>query len=564
MVLPAFPLIGCGGQPTATPEAFTETSLATILSQDTPFPTATLRPVPINPGVTITGIEEIVYDWSINQCGSDMLPDLPVRVFRDASGILQLNLSFTTNYRMSGPDLDSLTPDCTPILVSHFDKDPSAFSFSEWMGSPYTLDGTTVYALIHNEFYGSESSLGSAMSDFSENQGMANWYYRSWNGSTETNMSFDNRNNRWQGNQPLCQIGNNWVHPDLGCEPSRTWVSPVEGDITISGSTHLYSPAGSDGVIVRIMKNEAELWSAAIGAADGSDYPFELEVPVLVGDKISFRVNARGNTNYDSTYLNPEINLGPDPCVSNQRQNCSQYAITYAVSTDGGKTYTQPAEPDHLVATLPYQYSPDWGFIGMWQPSNIVFNPSDDYFYVLIQHEYGTAVEADRLQGSCVLRTQTLDDPTSWRAWDGSGFNMRMIAPYFETDADPADHTCAVVSRANLGYSALNYNLTYNSFFQKFLLVGQSTNAAIPGFYFSLSDDLVNWSRMKLLMAADSVVTAGFEPPYLAYPSLVDPDDTSRNFEITGQTPYLYFTRVNGMNPNLDFDLVRVRVEFSK
>jgi hypothetical protein len=49
----------------------------------------------------------------------------------------------------------------------------------------------------------------------------------------------------------------------------------------------------------------------------------------------------------------------------------------------------------------------------------------------------------------------------------------------------------------------------------------------------------------------------------LAYPSLVDPDDTSRNFEVTSQNPYMYFTRINRMNP-LDFDLLRVRVQFSK
>ena len=31
---------------------------------------------------------------------------------------------------------------------------------------------------------------------------------------------------------------------------------------------------------------------------------------------------------------------------------------------------------------------------------------------------------------SCVMRTQTLADPTSWRAWDGTAFELQMTDPY--------------------------------------------------------------------------------------------------------------------------------------
>ena len=33
-------------------------------------------------------------------------------------------------------------------------------------------------------------------------------------------------------------------------------------------------------------------------------------------------------------------------------------------------------------------------------------------------------------RGMCVIRTATLDDPTSWRAWDGAGFDLQMTSPY--------------------------------------------------------------------------------------------------------------------------------------
>lgn len=41
------------------------------------------------------------------------------------------------------------------------------------------------------------------------------------------------------------------------------------------------------------------------------------------------------------------------PGVSNPSNPCWYNAITYAVSTDGGKTFSQPPAPDHVVAALP-------------------------------------------------------------------------------------------------------------------------------------------------------------------------------------------------------------------
>jgi hypothetical protein len=562
IVFLALAISGCRGsnQTDLTQQEPSQTVLPSPNATDTP----TLSPTPFHPSVEIIGVEEIVYDGSENPCSPDALPDLPVRAFRDASGLIQMNLSFSTNYRLVGPDLDSLQIDCSPTLVSEFNKDPSQFSYSEWMGSPYTLDGNTIYALVHNEFYASDSSDWYASVDFSDEQGTSGWFYQSWNGAAYADMRFDAANNRWQGPRNLCQVGSTWMHPDLGCEPTRTWISPIGGSVTISGTTGMYDPAGSDGVIVRIFKNEAELWSVTIDPGDTQEYPFSIEVDVQPGDAVHFRVNARGNTNFDSTFLNPKINTQGDPCVSGNQAMCSQYAITFAVSTDGGETFTQPPSPDHLVATLPYRYSPDWGFIGIWQPSDIVFNPADGYYYVMVQHEYGTASVSTRLQGTCVLRTDDLADPTSWRSWDGEGFNMTLVDPYTDSFDNPQDHTCQIVSRENLGYAALNYNLSYNSFFEKFMVVGHSVVVEVPGFYYSLSDDLVHWSPMQLLMPAESVHTVGWNQPYLAYPALIDPQDTSRNFEVVGQTPYLYFTRVNSVSPRLDFDLVRVQVRFDK
>ncbi len=528
----------------------------------TSIPTSTRGPtsVPIRPSVRIVGEEEIVFDWTTDRCADDMLPDLPVRAFRDAQGSIQLNLSFTRNFRLIGPNFDSLKPDCQVTLASDVDPDPSHYNFKEWMGSTYTLDGQTVYALIHNEWYGKEGARWDPVRDFSDEQGFREWYYQGWAASQYTDMRYDAANNRWQGGRPLCQIGRTWVHPDLGCEVARTWVSPIDATVTISGAVSDADPGGGNGVVVTILKADEELWSATIENGDTQGKTFSLEVSVQTGDQIHFRVNARGDSGWDSTVLNPTINIGPLPCPSGVHNDCLMMSITYAISTDGGRTFTQPQAPDHLVAVLPYQWMPDAGHLAIWQPSNIIKNPQDDYFYALVQIDNNPRGQSG-FQGMCLMRTQTLDDPKSWRAWDGTGFSLPFIDPYRENVTSPAQQTCEAVSQPTVG--GLSYSLTYSSFFDRFIVVGHDIFKDPPGFYYSLSEDLIHWSSKRLLMAADLAQIVNFQAPYLAYPSLIDPDSPSLSFDVIGQSPYLYFTRINGMNP-LDFDLVRVRIEFNK
>ena len=117
----------------------------------------------------------------------------------------------------------------------------------------------------------------------------------------------------------------------------------------------------------------------------------------------------------------------------------------------------------------------------------------------------------------------------------------------------------------------MHESLTFNTYFNKFLLVGATgqweNNKLIYGFYYSLSDDLIHWTTIKLIMKAKLSFTPDMPGETLGYPSLLDPNDTSRNFEKTGQRPYLYYTRMHPYtqkNNGLDRDLVRVPLEFYK
>ncbi len=375
----------------------------------TPNPTQTPNPFP-NPVLKITGEEEVVYDWTTDRCEDYNLIDLPARAFRDADGQTQLILSHFVNYRMIGPDLNQLEMDCNRIMQSQRNPDPSLFSDSEWIASPYTEDGWTVYALIHNEYHG-------------------------------------------------------WEHPGQ-CSKG--------------------------------------------------------------------------------TYFAP----------------CWYNALTLAISTDGGRTFTHAAEPPgHLVADLPFPYKADAGPAGPRNPSNII-KGRDGYYYSVANVSY----YADNQQWVCLMRTQTLSDPSSWRFWNGQAFEGQFVNPYTQTPENPNSNVCPALDNADIGAS-LNDNITFNTYLNRYVLLGISADTIsgreIWGVFYSFSDDLIHWSRRKLLTELTLPWTAKSNTDIMyLYPTLLDPASESRNYETTGKTAFLYYTRHNFGQGSLDRDLIRIAVEF--
>jgi hypothetical protein len=116
----------------------------------------TVTPPPPNATITITGPPEIVFDYTTDRCDEVDIPDAPARVFRDSEGRLQLIASHHMARRMVGTNLDALVRDCRVVMPSHHNARPEAFDDSEWLMAPYTLDGRSIYALVHMEYHGEE------------------------------------------------------------------------------------------------------------------------------------------------------------------------------------------------------------------------------------------------------------------------------------------------------------------------------------------------------------------------------------------------------------------------
>ena len=96
--------------------------------------------------------------------------------------------------------------------------------------------------------------------------------------------------------------------------------------------------------------------------------------------------------------------------------------------------------------------------------------------------------------------------------------------------------------------------------------VGDPAHSKPPGVYYSLSDDLLNWTNADLLMEAEITwVRDCVLPDPIKEFSLLDPASTSRNFETVGQTAQQFYTwyHMSGCNGTLDRDMVRIPIQFS-
>jgi hypothetical protein len=247
-------------------------------------------------------------------------------------------------------------------------------------------------------------------------------------------------------------------------------------------------------------------------------------------------------------------------CPSGRYIRCWYNAITLARSSDGGRSYTQVAPPGQLVAASPHRYRPDSGPTGVFAPSNIVAG-NGGWLYALVRVR-----EPGVVRGTCAMRTRRIEDPDSWRAWDGERFDGTFSDPY--RSSPHRRPPCVPVGGGRIAEMA--ESLTYNTVLGRFLLVGlappveASVGPKVGGIYFSTSKDLVHWTPRRLVTRA--VSTHDYRcggPSPLAYPSLIDPESPSRSFAISGAHPYLYYTqfRYGDCHKTADRDLVRVAIE---
>jgi hypothetical protein len=216
-------------------------------------------------------------------------------------------------------------------------------------------------------------------------------------------------------------------------------------------------------------------------------------------------------------------------------------AFTLAVSHDGGATFAQPQ--DYLIRYPATSWRSSFPCVsatptvyGDFNGTNII--SKDGYYYRIFSYRSETeSANAGQWQ-ECLMRTSDVSNASSWEVWNGSGYTQSKTA-----SCQPLDKLGEV------------WSITYNTYLQEYIAV-ENTFAVPHVFSFTTSPDLIHWSAPTMISGLD------YYTHELAYPSLLDPEDTSQNFENTGQTPYLYFTRFNN-GGSLNRDLLRVQITLS-
>ena len=252
-----------------------------------------------------------------------------------------------------------------------------------------------------------------------------------------------------------------------------------------------------------------------------------------------------------------------DTLTASNRGACWFNAITSFISHDGGRNFTRlRPPPHHLVAAQPYKMPSGGptvgpggrGPMGYEAPSNIMRSPKDGFYYAAMQTWPFRAQKSSSAwvdgagkgswngSGNCFIRTSSLTDPKSWRGWNGKEWSVSFVDPYNDKPGAfvPEDHVCTPV--LNLGYPSIGWS----SYYQKYIAVG-SKYWDCSDVVFALSDDLVEWSAPIPLYQPVCKPDAAYME---IYPSLIDPASPSPNFDVIGETPYIYLVTFRKNRPS--------------
>lgn len=204
-----------------------------------------------------------------------------------------------------------------------------------------------------------------------------------------------------------------------------------------------------------------------------------------------------------------------------------------AFSLDYGATFSRIATPpNHVIARPTFLFTPGPSDqqIGYGGISSIVLSPKDNYFYGLVHWE-SQDLSASRF---VLMRTSNLDDPSSWRAWNGGSFTGNIPAGY-----DPS-------STAAIGVTVFPLYLGWSQYYQRFIAAGWQFGDNSK-WDFALSDDLIHWDQPIKIMDSPSP-----DDNLYGYPSLLDPglmlntnDSRAASGNLIGQTPYLSYIHQN-------------------
>ena len=280
--------------------------------------------------------------------------------------------------------------------------------------------------------------------------------------------------------------------------------------------------------------------------------------PALYDDRswITATWTEDGNTVAALLHHEYQANEHEGRCRSKVYRECWYNTVTAAFSRDGGRSFTRTPPPT-VVAGAPFRQEEGQGrHRGFFNPSNIVSEGRHRYF--LASTTGWDRPGSDQAAGVCLFRTDRPNDPTSWRAWTGTGFTAAFPDPYRKT-VKLAD-TCRPIAPFPAPVGAVVRHRDTGAWIAVFM-AAKGGAFAESGFYWSTSNDLLTWDVPRLLLAGATLYDDPCQAKgrLIAYPSLLDPGAKGRNFDDVGESALLTFAtlRIEGCAITSDRDLVR-------
>ena len=242
-------------------------------------------------------------------------------------------------------------------------------------------------------------------------------------------------------------------------------------------------------------------------------------------------------------------------CRHKEYLPCWYNTITGVESLDGGRSFER-GRPPAVMAAAPFRQETGQGrHRGFFNPSNIFGDGPERYVLV------STTGWAGQDSGPCLFRTRTPFDPGSWRAYDGTGFTVRLPDPYREA---PKPKPCVSVRPFPAPVGGVVRHRGTGAWVAVFQASADGAEFPEAGFYATASRDLLRWDKPRLVLSGSTLYDdpCGTGGRMIAYPSLIDSGSTRRNFDDVGDTADLYYSelRVDGCQITADRQLKRRRV----
>ena len=346
--------------------------------------------------------------------------------------------------------------------------------------------------------------------------------------------------------------------PDI---PVRVFVNPTTDVVhMIDGSTHYHKMYGNSSSNIFNVTRDCDVSWNMTGNYDPASYANNEFLDSTYAFDNGTVISLLHNEYPGNVYNNCENNGGG----KGSYPYCWQVSIGLAISYDWGNTWQHiHKSPYHRIVNVPYKYNSSQLACGWGDPSNIVYNNMDGYYYFAVwnRNKVGLLQEP----GTCIVRTNNLFDTTSYRGYNGitQTYDVTFTSPYNneeedeeEDEDDISNHICTVID--NIPKECAILGLSYSMYFVKFVgtigCFGSSTLGR--DFYISTSDDFIQWSEIQRIYSRDDLpqhvqdVTTSIHYPALIDP-LASPVYNDINYQYIGRNPYLFWVSF-GHNPHTD------------